>query len=146
MSELKEPCPHTLCEHLGEGKMRCQRCGAIEPMVVTTMRVKAEDYEQLQRLFRLSRSLMQAQHIEVFNSTLEQIGELVGISPNIESARKRERVGLFSVFDAAKMWLASFRPREWTIEEHSSHPHVNMPRQSEHHLADALFSSGLPLD
>ena len=74
-------CPHSLCAHLGEGKMRCQRCGAIVPMVVTTLRVNAEDYEQLQRVFTAVRGLMQAKSAVGFNDRLAELSQLVGIEP-----------------------------------------------------------------
>lgn len=79
-----EPCPHTLCEHIGDGKVRCQRCGAVEPMIQATIRVKAEDYAALQRLYTQCRALMQAQSATAFNDAVDAISNVVGIKPRLK--------------------------------------------------------------
>lgn len=76
-------CAHTLCEHIGNGQMKCRHCGSIEPVVVATVRVKAEDYEALQKLYTDVRALMQAQTATGVQAGMKALGEAVGIPPKL---------------------------------------------------------------
>lgn len=80
-STTNEPCPHTLCEHIGNELMKCKHCGSIEPVVIATIRVKASDYKALQELFTDVRALMQADSHDAFQQLLDKLGGRVGIQP-----------------------------------------------------------------
>lgn len=103
---INQTCPHTLCEHLGDGKMQCKHCGSIEPMIVSTIRVREEDYRQLQALYTQVRCLMQAESVEVFDASLSVLGSKVGIEPRLKANTGKRRRQELAIIEAAMEWMA----------------------------------------
>lgn len=135
---MEPPCPHTLCKHLGNGKMECVRCGAIEPVMVTTIRVKAEDYESLQRLYTHCRSLMQARSGPGFMDAMEAISAEVGILPAMIPEQAHHKTSTVEVTDAALKWWRSWSPVGWDDQMHLEHPLVNVTTDADIALADVV--------
>lgn len=97
-------CAHTACEHVGNGKLKCRLCGAIEPIVVSTIRVKQEDYETLQSLYTEVRHLMQAKTGQYFQDRLLALGALVGVPPKLMPIIENDDERVNALIDAVLTW------------------------------------------